>query len=149
MAGAWGWQPHHLHVPNVMKSRSLNLLEPSGPHRACNRTALPLPQLTISMELSLACGILVFQLVEKFSALYGTRRSIAVFARARHLICLLCGINSVHALPAYFFNTHLNISLPFTPTSAKYAPTFRFAYQILLHYPFEIQKAHPPETFIG
>jgi hypothetical protein len=36
--GAWGW-PHHLHVPNVMKSGSLNLLEHSGPHRACYGTA--------------------------------------------------------------------------------------------------------------
>jgi len=35
-AGAWGWWPHH-HVPNVMKSGSLNL-EPSGPHQACYRT---------------------------------------------------------------------------------------------------------------
>jgi hypothetical protein len=34
-AGAWGWQPHQLHVPNVMKSGNLKLLEPSGPHRAC------------------------------------------------------------------------------------------------------------------
>ena len=34
-AGAWGWQPHHLHMPNVMKSGSLKLLEPSGPHWAC------------------------------------------------------------------------------------------------------------------
>ena len=41
--GAWGWQPHHLHVMNVMESGSLNLLQPSGPHRACYRTALPLP----------------------------------------------------------------------------------------------------------
>ena len=40
-AGAWGWQPHHLHVPNVMKSGSLNLLEPSGAHRTCDGTALP------------------------------------------------------------------------------------------------------------
>ena len=38
-AGAWDWQPHHLHVPNVVKSVSLNLLEPSGPHRACYGTA--------------------------------------------------------------------------------------------------------------
>jgi len=30
-ASAWGWRPHHLHVLNVMKSGSLNLLEPSGP----------------------------------------------------------------------------------------------------------------------
>jgi hypothetical protein len=34
-AGAWGWQPHQLHVSNVVKSGNLNLLEPSGPHRAC------------------------------------------------------------------------------------------------------------------
>jgi len=40
-AGAWGW-PHHFHVPNVMKSGNLNLLEPSGTHRACYGTALPL-----------------------------------------------------------------------------------------------------------
>jgi hypothetical protein len=31
-----------LHVPNVMKSVSLNLLEPSGPHRTCYGTTLPI-----------------------------------------------------------------------------------------------------------
>jgi len=36
-----GWQPYHLHVPNVLKSESLNLLEPSGPVQACNGIALP------------------------------------------------------------------------------------------------------------
>jgi len=41
-ACAWGWQPHHLQVLNVMEYGSLNLLEPSGPHRACYGTALPL-----------------------------------------------------------------------------------------------------------
>ena len=30
-AGAWGWQPYHHDVPIVLKSGSLNLLEPSGP----------------------------------------------------------------------------------------------------------------------
>jgi hypothetical protein len=40
-AGACGWQPHHLHVTNVTESGSLNLLEPSGPHRVCYGTALP------------------------------------------------------------------------------------------------------------
>jgi len=30
-------------VPIVLKSRSLNLLEPSGPVQACNGIALPLP----------------------------------------------------------------------------------------------------------
>ena len=40
--GAYGWQPYHLHVPIVLKSGSLNLLEPSGPVQACNGIALPL-----------------------------------------------------------------------------------------------------------
>jgi hypothetical protein len=39
-AGAYGWQPYHLHVPIFLKSGSLNLLEPSGPVQACNVTAL-------------------------------------------------------------------------------------------------------------
>ena len=39
-AGAYGWQPYRLHVPIVLKSGNLNLLEPSGPAQACNRTAL-------------------------------------------------------------------------------------------------------------
>jgi len=34
-AGAWGWQPCHLHVSIVLKSGSLNMLEPSGLHRGC------------------------------------------------------------------------------------------------------------------
>jgi hypothetical protein len=42
-AGAQGWRPYHLHVPIVLKSGSLNLLEPSGPVKACNGIALPLP----------------------------------------------------------------------------------------------------------
>ena len=45
VAGALGWQPYHLHVPIVLKSGCLNLLEPSGPVQACNGIALPLPYL--------------------------------------------------------------------------------------------------------
>jgi hypothetical protein len=33
--------PYHLHVPIAFKSRSLNLLEPSGPVKASNGIALP------------------------------------------------------------------------------------------------------------
>ena len=40
-AGAYGWQIYHLHVPIVLKSGSLKLLEPSGPVQACNGIALP------------------------------------------------------------------------------------------------------------
>jgi hypothetical protein len=38
-AGAYGWQPYHIHVPVVLKSGSLNLLEPSEPVQACNGIA--------------------------------------------------------------------------------------------------------------
>ena len=38
-AGTYGWQPYHLHVPTVLKSGSLNLLEPSGPVQGCNGIA--------------------------------------------------------------------------------------------------------------
>ena len=42
-AGAYGWQPYHLHFPIVLKSGRLSLLEPSGSVQACNGTALPWP----------------------------------------------------------------------------------------------------------
>ena len=42
-AGAYGWQPHNFQVLTVLKSGSLNLLEPSGPVQACNGIALTLP----------------------------------------------------------------------------------------------------------
>jgi hypothetical protein len=38
-AGAYG-KPYHLHVPIVLKSGSLNLLETSGAVKACNGIAL-------------------------------------------------------------------------------------------------------------
>jgi hypothetical protein len=43
MASALGWQPYHIHVLTVLKSGSLNILEPLGPVQACNGIALPLP----------------------------------------------------------------------------------------------------------
>ena len=41
-AGAWGLRPYQLHVPIVLKSGCLTLLEPSGPVQACDGIALPL-----------------------------------------------------------------------------------------------------------
>ena len=37
LAGVYGWQTYHLHVPTILKSGSLNLLEPSGPAQTSNR----------------------------------------------------------------------------------------------------------------
>jgi hypothetical protein len=47
VASVYSRQPYHLHVPTVLKSGNLNLVEPSGPVQACNRNALPLPLLII------------------------------------------------------------------------------------------------------
>jgi hypothetical protein len=41
-------------VPIVLKSGSLNLLEPSGPVKACNGIALPLPLPLHAVELHLS-----------------------------------------------------------------------------------------------
>jgi hypothetical protein len=43
--GALGSQPYHLHVPIVLNSGRLNLLEPSGPVQACNGTVLSITSL--------------------------------------------------------------------------------------------------------
>ena len=40
--GAYGWQPYHHHEPTVLKSGSLNHLDPSGPVQDCTRITLPL-----------------------------------------------------------------------------------------------------------
>jgi len=54
-AGAYGWQPYHLHVLIVLKSGSLNLLEPSGPAQACNGIAF-----LMKYTKNKSCIILVF-----------------------------------------------------------------------------------------
>jgi hypothetical protein len=55
-AGVQGWQPYHLHVPIVLKSGSLKLLEPSGPVQTCNGFASPF------FSSRAACGFGVVQL---------------------------------------------------------------------------------------
>jgi hypothetical protein len=42
----------HLLVPIVMKSGSLNLLEPSGPVKACNGIALPLREFNLETRMA-------------------------------------------------------------------------------------------------
>jgi hypothetical protein len=39
-AGAYDWQPYYVHVPTVLKSVILKLLEHSGPVQACNGIAV-------------------------------------------------------------------------------------------------------------
>jgi hypothetical protein len=54
-AGAFGWQIYHLHVPTVLKSGSLDLLQPSGSVQVCPGTALPLPVSYLAVLLPYNC----------------------------------------------------------------------------------------------
>ena len=58
-------KPYHLHVPIVMKSGSLNLLEPSGPVQACNGIALPITTKLYSYNLKRSGNVknTVYQMV--------------------------------------------------------------------------------------
>ena len=60
--GALGWRPHHLHVLNVMKSGTLNLLEHPGPHRTPYGTPLPL-----------YCLVMHYKFVYQYSSSFNTR----------------------------------------------------------------------------
>jgi hypothetical protein len=40
VADAYGWQPYHIHMTNILKYTSLNLLEPSGSVQARSVIAL-------------------------------------------------------------------------------------------------------------
>ena len=66
--GAYGWQPYHLHVPIVLKSVSLNLLEPSGPVQSCNGIALPLPYCLSSVSKEPPCPHLLISSVTAYVA---------------------------------------------------------------------------------
>jgi hypothetical protein len=47
-AGAQDWHSNHFHVPIVLKSGSLNLMEPLGPVQVCNGIVLLLDWLHVS-----------------------------------------------------------------------------------------------------
>ena len=68
-----------------------------------------------------------FQLVKKFPAFYGTRKFVTVFRSAGHR-SLSGSILSMP--PSHFLKIHLNITLPSTLGSSKFALPFRFSRQI-------------------
>ena len=49
-AGVYSRQTYHLHMPTVLKSGILNLLEPSGPALSCTETAIPLPLTSVGIS---------------------------------------------------------------------------------------------------
>jgi hypothetical protein len=50
---------YHLHVPIVLKSGSLNILEPSGPVQACRGITLPLLYITCKGTVLIAINTII------------------------------------------------------------------------------------------
>jgi hypothetical protein len=125
------------------KCCSLIFLEPSGPHRACNGTALHLPLrkhtswlLTYLLTYLLTPWSRVLlekltgpQLVKKFPAFYGARNFITAFTSALQLpLPWASSIQSI--LPtSHFLQIHFNIVFPSKPSSSKCSLSLRFPNQ--------------------
>ena len=103
-ASAKGW-PHHLWVPNVMKSGSLNLLEPSGPHQACYGAPLPLPLCDPWKNLKANFISL------KWQSCVLLPRSLLPYSHLHHCVCVLITIlgceDAITVGPCWYV-THLN-----------------------------------------
>jgi hypothetical protein len=91
-AGVYGWQPFHLHVPIVLKSGSVNLLEPSGPVQACKGIVLPFTFFIVSSYL-LSVFLLTPCLFEYFLFNLPWRSS---FHFCVFLLSSLCGPFALH-----------------------------------------------------
>jgi hypothetical protein len=78
------------------KSGSLNLLEPSRPHRACYTTALPLPFTRWSRVVSLTTHFFTLGGLEKFS----------IFLEQRRILCLYRSPNSGISSPQLRHSHH-------------------------------------------
>ena len=132
------------------KSGSLNLLEPSGPHRACSGTTrnfvtyiltylftylhtylltyLPTYLLTPRSRVLLE-KLIGSQLVYKFPAFYGTRIHYRIH-KCPPPVPVLSQLDSVHTPIAYFLKIHVNIILS-SPGSPKCSLFLRFPHQKL------------------
>jgi hypothetical protein len=91
----------------------------------------------------------VSQLVKKFPTLYGTRRFITTFTRARHLS--LSWASSIQSMPqSHFLKIYFNIILPSTPGSPKWSPSLGSPHQnpVCTFFPPYVLHA-PPISFFS
>jgi hypothetical protein len=72
-------------MPNVMKSGSLNLLEPSGPHRACYGIPLPYFQYTGRNQAAVPTAVQPHLISYMVPNIQGWLTQIAVFASFRRV----------------------------------------------------------------
>ena len=144
-AGAWGWRPTTLVVPNVKYSGALTYPDPLGHLDGLlwvtfTFTFLPTSHLTIWSRTLHEKKILPCE---------------NMFHYRNHNIPLpvppLRHINPVHT-PKYSWKVHFNIILPFKPRSSKWSLSFRFPHQnpiCTAPLPKTRYIRRPPLFFIG
>ena len=111
--GAYGWQSYHLHVPIVLKSGSLNLLETSGPVQACNGIALPFH----SQQITLTCSS---SSPGSYNQYYGHTALTFVWNTVPHLQMLLATrTQNAVSIDTSYPTSVLPLSLPHTGLSPQ------------------------------
>ena len=108
-AGVLGWQSCHLNVLIILKSGSLNLLEPSGPVKVCNGLLPPVQEKTRLLYAAAAASD-----VTHLWLAYGTARRLGIldvdWRKRKHI--LLCGVVNLSELAPY---PPSPFQLPFIP----------------------------------
>ena len=109
------------------KSGSLNLLEPSGPHRACNGTTTYLS--TYSMEQSPTWEANCFSASQEIPRILCNPKVYYCSNKCPPPVPLLSQLDPVHNPTSHILKIHFNIIFPSTPGSPEWSLSLRFPLQ--------------------
>jgi len=118
----------------VLKSRSLNLLEPSGPVQVCNGDCF-----TFTFYLSYSWNLPRF--VEPEGFFYHVYKCHPVAPNPSQ-------INPVDIFPTYLFQIYFNIIPPSTSASLKWSLSFRFPHQFPALTSLPMRPTCPSHLFV-
>jgi hypothetical protein len=113
-AGSCSWQPYHLHVPIVLKSGSLNILESSGPVQTCNGIILLYHSYQVSWKICVVRA--------EFSCGQTDRHDKDLVVLKLTVICLFRLKNSWWQQSPFHPGTKLTFRHPSDPTAVTVSP---------------------------